>query len=73
MAVKSKKYREELEKESKKDQRLSLAIQKAKVMSSNEEADKKARTYHKPSWLDKFILKRLKRSKSKSAKYQRSK
>lgn len=59
MGVKSKQFREMLEKESGKKQPLTKAYLKAAVKSSVNKADK----YHKPSWLDKAILKLLKRSK----------
>lgn len=69
MAVKSKRFREILEKESQKKQPLTKAFLKAAVKSSDIKADK----YDRPSWLDKAILWGLKKNKGKSSKYSRSK
>jgi hypothetical protein len=69
MAVKSKRFREMLEKETQKKQPLINAFLKVAVKSSNDEADK----YDRPSWSDKAILWGLKKSKGKKPKYQRSK
>ena len=69
MAVKSKRFREMLEKETQKKQPLTKAFLKAAVKSSDLKADK----YDRPSWLDRAILWGLKKTKGKKAKYQRNK
>jgi hypothetical protein len=69
MAVKVKKFGEELEKESRKKQTLTKAYLKAAVKTSTGETDK----YDKPSWTDKKILSGLRLAKSRSHRYKRSK
>ena len=68
MAVKRKLYSQALEEALAKGMTTTKAQSHAMVASSTSEEDVKARTYHKASGTDKFLLKMLKKLKGKSVK-----
>jgi len=66
MAVKSKRYRDLLEKETRKKQPLRKAELKAAVMAGA--YGEKVNKYHRQSWSDKIILKGLRKLHRKPKK-----